>query len=399
MGLDSNGSLLTFISYICFVWYVFMFSLSLLGQYIGQKRYRHKPRPKSSKLSATEAEGVSIIRPLKGIDLELERNLQSSFIQNYPKFELIFSVASSEDPAIPIIEKLMEIHSHVDCKLIIGDLKVGINPKINNIIKSYKLAKYDIIWVLDSNVQIDKDALGRSVDALKQTNIGLVHHLPIALHPTSLAAEIEHIFLNTNHAKMYLAINAVGLASCVMGKSNLYRRSQLGSLEPFGQYMAEDNHIGEKLWSQHLRHAMTCDTATQLLGSMSLREYVRRRERWVRIRKHTVTVATWIEPITESVVCGWMGAFAMKTCFGISPGYFFMFHWIWWFLNDYFLYCTLVMTSSASTLSLPLWKFMRAWILREVLALPIYLFAMGGNEIIWREQRYMCTSNGSAIPI
>ncbi|KAI9472470.1 MAG: glycosyl transferase family 21-domain-containing protein [Benjaminiella poitrasii] len=400
MGLDSNGSLLTIVSYLCFIWYVFMFCLSLLGQYVGQTRYKHKPKSKSSKLPAAEAEGISIIRPLKGIDLELETNLRLSFIQNYSKFELLFSVASASDPAIPIVEKLMETYPHVDCRLIIGAHKVGINPKINNIIESYKTAKYDLVWVLDSNVQVDKDTLGRSVDAFHNPAIGLVHHLPIAMHPTTFAAEIEHIFLNTNHAKMYLAINAVGLASCVMGKSNLYRRSQLGSLEPFGRFMAEDNHIGEKLWHQHLRHAMTADTATQMLGAMPFMEYIRRRGRWVRIRKHTVTAATLLEPITESLVCGLIGLLAMKQIFDVSTGWFLMFHWSWWVLNDYTLYCRLVRSSSASHLdSLPLWKFLRAWIAREVLALPIYLFAMSGNEISWREQKYLCTSDGSAIPI
>lgn len=67
-----------------------------------------------------EAEGVSILRPLKGVDLELEANLRSSFIQNYSKFEIIFSVASSKDAAIPIVKRLMKEYHEVDSRLIIG---------------------------------------------------------------------------------------------------------------------------------------------------------------------------------------------------------------------------------------------------------------------------------------
>lgn len=89
-----------------------------------QSRYRRKPRPISSKLSSSDAQGVSIIRPLKGVDLELERNLRSSFVQNYPKFEIIFSVASPKDPAIPIVNKLIkEFASSVDSRLIIGNVR------------------------------------------------------------------------------------------------------------------------------------------------------------------------------------------------------------------------------------------------------------------------------------
>jgi len=85
-----------------------------------QSRYNNQPKPKSSKLSTSEAEGVSIIRPLKGVDLELEANLRSSFIQNYPKFEVIFSVASAKDPAIEVVEKLRKEYQHVDSRLIVG---------------------------------------------------------------------------------------------------------------------------------------------------------------------------------------------------------------------------------------------------------------------------------------
>ncbi|KAI8384042.1 glycosyl transferase family 21-domain-containing protein [Blakeslea trispora] len=396
-------SVLTFISYLFTAWYCFMLILSLFGQYIGQSRYRKKPEPKSSKLPATKAEGVSIIRPLKGVDLELEVNLRSSFEQKYPKFEVIFSVASAHDPAISIVKKLQQEYHHVDSRLIIGDHQVGINPKINNMIESYQTAKYDIVWILDSNVHVDRDTLGRSVDELQLPGIGLVHHLPIAVHPESFAAEIEQTFLDTNHAKMYLAINGVGIASCVMGKSNLYRRSDLnrvGGLEAFGRYMAEDNIIGEALWHQGLRHRMSADTACQALGSISLKGYCGRRARWVRLRKYIVTAATLVEPITESIVCGLMGSFGFYRLFGISPAQFLMVHWAWWFLNDYYLYYLLIRSSSLhANKQLPVSHFMRAWISREVLALPLYLYAMAGTKISWRDQEYRCISDGTAIAI
>lgn len=263
-------------------------------------------------------------------------------------------------------------------------------------VESYKTAKYDIIWILDSNVHVDKDTLGRSVDKLLLPGIGLVHHLPVATQPDNYASEIEQIFLDTNHAKMYLAINGVGIASCVMGKSNLYRRSDLdrvGGLEKFGKYMAEDNIIGEALWHLGLRHSMSADTACQALGPMSLAGYCARRARWVRLRKYIVTAATLVEPITESIVCGCMGAIGFHHLFGVHVAAFLSVHWIAWFLNDYMLYRTLVPKPIGFLV------FVRAWLSREVLALPLYLYAMAGTKITWRNQEYRCVSDGSAIAI
>jgi cellulose synthase/poly-beta-1,6-N-acetylglucosamine synthase-like glycosyltransferase len=63
---------------------------------------------------------VTIIRPLKGVDCNLYENLVSSFRQDYSNFEIIFSVASENDPAVKVVKNLMKRYPKVDVKLIIG---------------------------------------------------------------------------------------------------------------------------------------------------------------------------------------------------------------------------------------------------------------------------------------
>ncbi|KAI7870929.1 glycosyltransferase family 21 protein [Spinellus fusiger] len=388
---------------ICLVWYTFMIALSLLGHYVGYTLYTKRPTLKSPFLQ--QVPGVSILRPLKGIDLDLEDNLRSSFEQSYPKFEILFSVASPNDPAIPLVKRLMKEYKNIPSRLVVGCIHKGINPKVNNMIKSYEAAAHDILWILDSNVAVERDTLGRSVDLLLEPGIGLVHHLPVAVNPTSYAAQVEKVFLDTNHAKMYLAINRVGVASCVMGKSNLYRRSDLdkaGGLAAFAKYMAEDNLVGEALWHQGLRHRMSADVARQSLGNIQPLEYCQRRARWVRLRKYIVTAATLTEPFTESIVCGLIGAFGAHLWWGVSMLQFFSVHWLAWFINDYFLYHTLISASSfekATTGPMPLRLFLRAWLSREIFSLPLYIYAMMGTEITWRDQRYRCLSSETSIQI
>lgn len=66
--------------------------------------------------------GVTIIRPLRGLDCNLYENLESSFLQRYPqhKVEIIFSVAEEDDQAIPVVKDLMERFPQVNASLIIG---------------------------------------------------------------------------------------------------------------------------------------------------------------------------------------------------------------------------------------------------------------------------------------
>src|SRR5271166_3951062 len=49
---------------------------------------------------------ISILKPLSGLDLELESNLRTFFEQEYPEFEIVFAVRDTDDPAFAVVEKL-----------------------------------------------------------------------------------------------------------------------------------------------------------------------------------------------------------------------------------------------------------------------------------------------------
>ncbi|KAJ3117733.1 hypothetical protein HDU96_005863 [Phlyctochytrium bullatum] len=367
--------------------------ISIASLIIIPLRYSRPPAPKSSRKSADEVPGVSILRPLKGVDANLKENLESSFRLDYPKFEILFSVASETDPAIQVVADLKEKYPHVDATMIIGDVNVGVNPKINNLVRSYNTAKYDIIWILDSNVMVKPHSLGRSVDLLLLPRVGLVHHIPIGVRPQGFGSVVEGIYLNTAHAKMYITINKLGVASCVVGKSNLFRKSSLepvGGLVKFGRFMSEDNIIGHCIFSQRLRHMMTGDIAYQPLGALSLQDYFQRRARWTRIRKYTVVGATLFEPFTESLVNTFTSAYALHFFLGTNPVLHFCLQMLAWFATDYIL-CRVMAPETCK--SLPL--FAVAWLTREVTALPVYLYACAGSTVDWRGTLFRLKSDGT----
>ncbi|GBC24670.2 glycosyltransferase family 21 protein [Rhizophagus irregularis DAOM 181602=DAOM 197198] len=376
-----------------------MMGFAILGYYVARTRYRTLKKSNSSQLSSDKVPGVTIIRPLKGVDCNLYENLVSSFRQDYPNFEIIFSVASENDPAVKVVKNLMKRYPKVDARLIIGECDVGVNPKINNMIRPYESAKYDIIWIWDSNIYVDFGCLGRSVDKLCQPGVGLVHHLPFAVCPDTFGSELEMMFMDTVHAKMYLAINAIGPDSCVVGKSNLYRKSDIesvGGLAQFGKYMAEDNLIARALWRKGYKHEMTSDLAYQPLGSMATADYFLRRSRWTRIRKYTVTAATVIEPFTESIVCGLCASYGFNLLWNIHPLNFLAFHLITWFMIDVKLFQAL----SRKRIEMEsLRSFIMAWALREITALPLYIYSVFGDTVDWRDGRYYLMRDSTVVKV
>lgn len=133
--------------------------------------------------------------------------------------------------------------------------------------------------------------------------IGMLHHLPFPVFPDVLwGSRVEYAFLSMTHAKMYLAINACNIDSCIVGKSNLYRKSVIEQthiakeynqpgrgLAAYGRYLGEDNMIGRAIWHDlGMRHGMNADVIGNTVGSMTLSTYFWRRVRWIRVRKYMV---------------------------------------------------------------------------------------------------------------
>lgn len=71
---------------------------------------------------------MSIIRPLKGLDTNLYENLESTFKQDYHKFEIIFSVADENDEALTVVHALMNQYPKVTASVILGAYRMSLFP-------------------------------------------------------------------------------------------------------------------------------------------------------------------------------------------------------------------------------------------------------------------------------
>ncbi|KAJ9658836.1 Ceramide glucosyltransferase [Coniosporium apollinis] len=242
---------------------------------------------------------------------------------------------------------------------------------------------------------------------------------------------LEELFMSSSHAKFYTAINTVLLAPCIVGKSTMFRRSHLNSLTEgqgidfFSHNICEDHLIGDLLWKQQVpeekrgekwgKHAMVFgDLAVQPMAGMSVGEYAARRIRWLRVRKFTVTLATLVEPGTESLLCSAYGAFAVTTLpwfhriLGL-PQTWTAFWLVWllfvgiWAAVDWTLYRKLHSAASIEVdedtpsfarpptqgTGRPFKEWLAAWLGREMMAFPIWAWAVfGGVTVTWRGRRF-----------
>lgn len=440
--------------WLVFIWYCFVYGVTLLGSFV---IFQRNSFSKKSERPRDCTEGVTILRPLKGIDTDMELCLESSFHQIYKgPFEIIFCVESEGDAAIAVANSLIQRYPDVDARVLVSPEpeKYGANPKINNLAKGFVNAKYDIIWVQDSNTWIAPGTLQRSANRITTGGTRVVHHLPMSVSLDSgwrTGSALDEMFMLTAHAKMYSAINALAVDVCVMGKSNMYRRSvldaavahklaqpqpkslQIGTnrsnnssefsgrghgIRHFAQYIAEDNMIAKCIWDHAVSQgvsrseitALTSDSVVQPLSHFSLQGYCDRRIRWLRVRRYMVYAATLIEPTTECFVAGVIGALLGRALFGVSALLWFALHVIIWCALDWSIFHRLmefrnleqvpgfvVLDASKRRARFGYW--LKTWLLREGLALPIWAYAMCGQTIYWRNRPFKILSDLSTVEI
>ncbi len=229
---------------------------------------------------------VSLVRPLCGIDNYAAETLRTTFDLDCPRCEILFCVASAEDPVIPLVETLMAENPAASAKLLIGDDKVSNNPKLNNVLKGWRAAEHDWIVLADSNVLMPPDYLERLLGSWR-ADTGLVASPPIGSRPKGIWAELECAFLNTYQARWQYVADALGFGFA-QGKTMLWRRADLeraGGIETLAKEVAEDAASTKIVRNAGLKVRLVDRPFPQPLGYRTAAEVWNRQLRWARLRR------------------------------------------------------------------------------------------------------------------
>jgi ceramide glucosyltransferase len=234
------------------------------------------------------AAGVTVIRPVCGIDNHAEDTLRSTFELDYPHYEILFCVAQSKDPVVGLLHRLIAAHPHVSAKLLTGDDSVSDNPKLNNVVKGWRHAAFDWVVIADSNVLMPRDYIQRLLAAFTP-GTGLVCSPPVGCSPEGVWAELECSFLNSYQARWQYAADGLGLGFA-QGKTMLWRREILeagGGIRALGAEIAEDAAATKLVRRLGLRVRLVDAPFGQPLGARTAAEIWRRQLRWARLRRAT----------------------------------------------------------------------------------------------------------------
>ncbi|CAH0383655.1 unnamed protein product [Bemisia tabaci] len=338
--------------------------------------------------------GVTILKPLTGVDPNLFSNLESFFTMEYPTYELMFCIEEESDPAIMIVKKLIEKYPNVDSKIFIGGANVGVNPKINNIITGYQAAKHELFLISDSSIRMKEDTLMDMVHHMTE-GVALVHQMPFTCDREGLAATVEKIFFGTFQARIYLIADLLQI-NCHTGMSALIRKSameEVGGLQAFGCYLAEDFFYAKSLTDRGYKTCVSSQPAWQNSGFCEITSFQNRLMRWTKLRIAMVPHTIILEPLSECFIIGAFTAWAVSYLLYWDPLVFYLVHILVWFLCDW------VLLSVVQNGSLPFKKFdfVIGWLYREIGGPYLFLHALWDDPAIkWRSRTYKLKWGGVA---
>ncbi len=324
----------------------------------------------------TDAPSVTIVQPLCGVETFSRETLRSIFALDYPSYEIIFCLASGDDAVAPLVLGAIAANPDRPARLLIGDDRISANPKLNNVVKGWKAARYEWVIIADSNVLMPIDYVQRLL-ARWRSDSGIVCAPPIGSQPESFAAEIECAFLNTYQARWQYAGESCGYGFA-QGKTMLWRREILeagGSIEALAAEIAEDAAATKVIRAQGFNAHLVDRPFQQPLGRRRLRDVWSRQLRWARLRRATFPFFFAPEILTTSLLTLIAAAVAAPV-FGINPvtG-----------VALAALFCYGAEALLAFVAGWPLsWRSPAAWLTRDVVLPFLWAGGWSGRNVTWR---------------
>lgn len=321
---------------------------------------------------------VTILKPLRGLDLGLDENLRSFFTLQYREFELVFALQDTADPAHALVERLCAEHPHVTARIVItGPPPDGWNnAKCWQLARAWSDVRHDLVVMSDSDIRVTPDFLDRLEPSFD------VATCPYrAVGGPSFWSRTEAIGMNTEFLSGVLTARYLEGVRFAVGPTLFCRKdviAAIGGWEQLQEFLAEDFVIGNRAAEKGYRVGLSRQVVEHRIGSEPIGKNFAHRLRWYRSTR-------------RSRPAGYVGQlFTMPLplailLVGVAPQ--------WWPLAALLLVARVA--AGVATMSLVSAKAdPMSWIVQDLLSFGFWVAGFFGNTIAWRDRRYILHADG-----
>jgi len=360
-----------------------------MGYYLAALRAAGLYRRERREPVAAFAPGGSILKSLKGLDPGMIDGFRSHCRQTYAgERELLFGVASMEDPAAAAVEQLIAEFPELAIRLIECPERLGTNGKVSTLVQLAGHARFDFLLINDSDISVGPRYLERVMGCFgtdekpSAQEVGLVTALYRGRAHGTLPSRLEALGIVDFQASVLLSRRLEGGLHYGLGSTLDVRREALekiGGLRVLVDHLADDYELGARVAGAGYRVALSPEVVETNVAAYGWRGYIDHQLRWART-------------VRDARPAGYAGLV---------------------FTNGFGLALVNVLVSGASLLSLALLGISlllrlalammvgvgvlddrqvvpNLWMLplRDLIAVGVWLAGFAGNTIVWRGERF-----------
>jgi ceramide glucosyltransferase len=361
----------------------------LLAIYSSLKFFRESRRDSRGAEDFTPP--VSNLKPVRGLDAEAFENFASLCKQNYPEYELLFCTTDRTDPAVPVIQKLIQEFPDQKIRLLYSGRTQAINDKIAKLALMTSEARYEHLIINDSDVRVTPDYFRQVVAAFKDPKVGGVTCFYVSTEDKTLAESFQTIgMISDFYAGVLVAWKLQGLQFALgpTMATTKQRVRHFGGFRVLENRPADDLLLGRLIAQQGFEMKLLPYAVKTVPDYKGLGALMAKRTRWMTVMRamrpwgHLGLLLTWGLP--WSIV-----AVALRPCAAVAATY----------LGGYLL-CRLTLSWIIGIYGLKqkrLWRkfaFIPLW---DAMAFWIWLVSFTRKSILWRGVEHGLRS-GQLVP-
>ena len=336
---------------------------------------------------------VTILKPVKGMDAESFENFASFCRQDYPSFQIIFAVASPDDPAIPVIRRVRAEFPNTDIELVVDGTVHGPNYKVGNLINAFPQAKHDIIIVCDSDIRVEERYLQEVCRPFADPGVGLVTSLYRSSDVKGAASALEALgFTSEMVPNVMVALKLEGL-SFALGASMAVRRvalEKIGGFPALADYLADDYQLGNKVHRAGYRIELSDYFVESIMHRESFSTVLSRQLRWARTMRASRPGGYFASGITQPFPAACLALLVSGfSCAGLAAAL--------------LLYATCFLKAAVYSRSFLKDRLIPRWLLlipvRDALSFATWALAFLGNRVRWRGHLFRLVPGGRIVEV
>jgi len=270
---------------------------------------------------------VSCLKPIKGLDEDAYENYASFCRQDYPDYEIVFCV-DPDDPARPLLEKLVRDFPERQIRILFGAGRNAINDKVARLVRLTAEAKHDLFVITDGDVRVKPDYLKTVVAPFRDPKVGAATCLYVATKETTLVQELQSIAMISDFFAGVMVAWKLDGVTFTFGQTIVTRRH---CVEGYGGYQVIEDRPADDVWAGRLvadqgYEVKLLPYVVQSVADFdSLGALIHKRIRWATVQRmmrpwgHTGLVFTWglpwsllaiaVHP-TAAVALAYLGGYA-----------------------------------------------------------------------------------------